>query len=169
MPVNAAPSGSWWKVGAATMALATTCAVTSCSSNADDTAAPDTPGGSDSHSAHEGATPAPPQPLRTGERFVDLEMAEAYTPAPPEGAMDEYRCQVLDPGLTEEAFLTGTPGHAGQRRHRAPRHRVRVGARRRCRGSRARREDSRPRLAVLRGDRSGRRRRGVRRRGRRGR
>ena len=108
MPVNAAPSGSWWKVGAATMALATTCAVTSCSSNADDTAAPDTPGGSDSHSAHEGATPAPPQPLRTGERFVDLEMAEAYTPAPPEGAMDEYRCQVLDPGLTEEAFLTGT-------------------------------------------------------------
>ncbi|WP_223165516.1 hypothetical protein, partial [Lentzea indica] len=44
-----------------------------------------------------------------GERFVDLKMAEAYTPAPPEGGgTDEYRCQVIDPGLTKAAFLTGT-------------------------------------------------------------
>ncbi|MFF5009991.1 hypothetical protein ACFY3G_45140 [Streptomyces phaeochromogenes] len=36
-------------------------------------------------------------------------MAEAYTPAPPEGGgSDEYRCQVIDPGLTKTAFLTGT-------------------------------------------------------------
>ena len=35
-------------------------------------------------------------------------MAEAYTPTPPEGGTDEYRCQVIDPGLTKAAFLTGT-------------------------------------------------------------
>jgi hypothetical protein len=87
------------------MALATVFAVAACSSGADNPAAPDASG---SHSAHADAASAPPQPLRDGERFVDLTMPEAYTPAPPEGAVDEYRCQVLDPGLTEEAFLTGT-------------------------------------------------------------
>jgi hypothetical protein len=36
-------------------------------------------------------------------------MAEAYTPAPPEGGgTDEYRCQVIDPGLTKAQFVTGT-------------------------------------------------------------
>ncbi|WP_205304945.1 hypothetical protein [Nocardioides sp. 616] len=105
MAVNAAPSGSWWKFGAATMALATTCAVAACSSDADKSGAPAPPG---SHSAHAGGSSAPPPPLRAGERFVELKMAEAYTPAPPEGAVDEYRCQVLDPGLTKGAFLTGT-------------------------------------------------------------
>ncbi|MCZ2811933.1 hypothetical protein O2W15_10835 [Modestobacter sp. VKM Ac-2979] len=105
MAVNAAPSGSRWKVGAPIMALATVFAVAACSSGADNPAAP---AAADSHSAHGDGSSAPPQPLRAGERFVELEMAEAYTPAPPEGAVDEYRCQVLDPGLTEEAFLTGT-------------------------------------------------------------
>lgn len=105
MAVNAARSGVWWKLEAATVALATACAVTACSSDADTGAAPPA---AHSHSAHGHGSPAPAQPLRAGERFVDLRMAEAYTPAPPEGAVDEYRCQVLDPGLTKEAFLTGT-------------------------------------------------------------
>ena len=36
-------------------------------------------------------------------------MAEAHTPAPPEGGgTDEYRCQVIDPSLTKAQFLTGT-------------------------------------------------------------
>ena len=105
MAVNAVPSCSRWKVGAAVMALAPAFAVTACSSDADRDSAPPAP---HSHSAHAGASSAPAQPLRAGERFVELRMAEAYTPAPPEGALDEYRCQVLDPGLTEEAFLTGT-------------------------------------------------------------
>jgi hypothetical protein len=105
MAVNAPPSGSWSKLRAATMALATALAVASCSSDADTSTAPADEG---SHSTHAGGSSAPPQPLRAGERFVDLRMAEAYTPAPPEGAVDEYRCQVLDPGLTEEAYLTGT-------------------------------------------------------------
>ena len=42
------------------------------------------------------------------DSYIELKMAEAYTPRPPKGAADEYRCQVLDPGLTKEAFLTGT-------------------------------------------------------------
>ncbi|GAA5118365.1 hypothetical protein GCM10023339_30810 [Alloalcanivorax gelatiniphagus] len=105
MAVNAAPSGSWWRLGAATAALATAFAVTGCSPGADTDAAPAAP---HSHSGHGHGASAAPQPLRAGERFVELRMAEAYTPAPPEGAVDEYRCQVLDPGLTEEAFLTGT-------------------------------------------------------------
>ncbi|MEU4219748.1 monooxygenase [Actinoplanes sp. NPDC026623] len=92
---------------AATMALATACTVVAaCGSDADNSA---TPAAAGSHSAHSGRSSAPPLPLRAGERFVDLKMAEAYTPAPPEGGgTDEYRCQVIDPGLTKAAFLTGT-------------------------------------------------------------
>ncbi len=88
------------------MALATAFAVAACGSYADTSAAPAAAG---SHSAHAGGSSAPPQPLRAGERFVNLKMADAYTPAPPEGGgTDEYRCQVIDPGLTKVAFLTGT-------------------------------------------------------------
>jgi hypothetical protein len=88
------------------MALATVFAVAACGSDADNSAAPVVAG---SHSAHAGGSSAPPQPLRAGERFLDLKMAESYTPAPPEGGgTDEYRCQVIDPGLTKTAFLTGT-------------------------------------------------------------
>ncbi|RSM45010.1 monooxygenase [Actinoplanes sp. ATCC 53533] len=88
------------------MALATAFVVVACGSDADNNAAPAAAG---SHSAHAGGSSAPPQPLRAGERFVDLKMAEAYTPAPPEGGgTDEYRCQVIDPGLTKAQFLTGT-------------------------------------------------------------
>ncbi|MEU4338805.1 hypothetical protein AB0F59_29825 [Micromonospora lupini] len=40
---------------------------------------------------------------------MDLKMAEAYTPTTPEGgSTDEYRCQVIAPGLTKTAFVTGT-------------------------------------------------------------
>ncbi|MDX8141350.1 hypothetical protein SK854_04445 [Lentzea sp. BCCO 10_0061] len=90
----------------ATVALATAFTVVACGSNTGNGAAPVPPG---SHNGHAGRPPAPTQPLRAGERFVDLKMVEAYTPAPPEGGgTDEYRCQVIDPGLTKAAFLTGT-------------------------------------------------------------
>jgi hypothetical protein len=89
------------------MALATALAVVAaCGSDADKS---DAPAAASSHSAHAGGSSAPPLPLRAGERFVDLKMAEAYTPAPPEGGgTDECRCQVIDPGLTKAVFLTGT-------------------------------------------------------------
>ncbi|MFD1547983.1 monooxygenase [Nonomuraea guangzhouensis] len=100
------PESPLRRFGAATMALATAFAVAACGSYADTSAAPAAAG---SHSAHAGGSSAPPQPLRAGERFVNLKMADAYTPAPPEGGgTDEYRCQVIDPGLTKVAFLTGT-------------------------------------------------------------
>ncbi|KJK50478.1 monooxygenase [Lentzea aerocolonigenes] len=86
--------------------MATAFAVVACGSNAGNGAVPIPPG---PHNGHAGQPPAPTQPLRAGERFVDLKMAEAYTPAPPEGGgTDEYRCQVIDPGLTKAAFVTGT-------------------------------------------------------------
>src|SRR5512147_895646 len=47
-------------------------------------------------------------PLREGERFVDLRMPRPYTPSAPTGVgTDDYRCFLLDPKLTEKAFLTG--------------------------------------------------------------
>jgi len=47
-------------------------------------------------------------PLRAGERFLTLQMAQAYHPVAPNGGTDEYRCFVLDPGLTRDSYLTGT-------------------------------------------------------------
>jgi hypothetical protein len=70
MAVNAAPSGKAppgrLRFGAATMAQATAFPAAASGSHAD-------------------GSSAPPQPLRAGERFLDLRMTEAYTPAPPEG------------------------------------------------------------------------------------
>jgi hypothetical protein len=45
--------------------------------------------------------------LRGGERFVTLTLPRPYRPAAPQGGTDEYRCFLVDPGLTESAFLTG--------------------------------------------------------------
>ena len=96
MEVNAVPSGKApgrLTFGASTMALPTAFPVAACGSHADNSAGPAAAG---PHSAH------------AGERFLDLRMAEAYTSAPPEGGgSEEYRCQVVDPGLTKTAFLTG--------------------------------------------------------------
>jgi hypothetical protein len=56
--------------------------VAACGSDAGKSPAPAATG---SRGAHAGGSSASPQPLRAGERFVDLKMAEAYTPAAPEG------------------------------------------------------------------------------------
>ncbi|WP_214414975.1 monooxygenase [Sphaerisporangium fuscum] len=50
----------------------------------------------------------PPQPLRASERFVELKLPQPYTPAAPSGGTDEYRCFLIDPGLKQKAFLTGS-------------------------------------------------------------
>jgi hypothetical protein len=46
--------------------------------------------------------------LRDGERFVQLMMPRPYTPQPPNGGTDEYRCFLVDPKLTERVFVTGS-------------------------------------------------------------
>ena len=58
---------------------------------------------------HSVAVKAPPEaPLRAGERFVTLRMPTAYTPtAPAAPGTDDYRCFLLDPGLTEKSVVTG--------------------------------------------------------------
>jgi hypothetical protein len=47
-------------------------------------------------------------PLREGERFVNLTMPQRYAPSAPNGGTDEYRCFVVDPKLTDPAYLTGS-------------------------------------------------------------
>ncbi|MFI6070051.1 monooxygenase [Actinoplanes sp. NPDC051343] len=106
-----------WKFGAAALALATAFTVVACGSKAGTSSAP---APADPHSGHAGGSPSQPQPLRAGERFVNLKMAGAYTPVPPKGGTDEYRCQMIDPGLTKAAFLTGTqfmPGNVAIAHH----------------------------------------------------
>ena len=67
----------------------------------------DSPAGAP-HTGHGTAAPAPAEPLRDGERFVDLTMSKPYTPVAPNGGTDEYRCLLIDPRLTEPEFLTGS-------------------------------------------------------------
>jgi hypothetical protein len=62
----------------------------------------------DPHASHRTYSPPPPAALREGERFMELSMPRAYTPNPPHGGTDDYRCFLIDPHLTESAFLTGS-------------------------------------------------------------
>ncbi|MEV8443264.1 hypothetical protein AB0425_38305 [Actinosynnema sp. NPDC051121] len=59
------------------------------------------------HAPLAGPTPPAP-PLRDGERFVEHALAKPYQPSPPHGGTDDYRCLLLDPGVTDPVFLTGT-------------------------------------------------------------
>jgi hypothetical protein len=56
---------------------------------------------------------APTLPLRPGERFVNLTVPQSYTPSAPNGGTDDYRCLVIDPHLSKQAFLTGTQFEPG--------------------------------------------------------
>lgn len=48
-------------------------------------------------------------PLRPGERSVTIRLPGGpYTPSGPDGGLDDYRCFLVDPGLTEKAFVTGS-------------------------------------------------------------
>ena len=74
--------------------------VTACGSSA---------GNHDRHATSHTSSPiAAAQPLRAGERFLDLTVSRPYTPSPPTGGTDEYRCMVIDPRLTTPTFLTGS-------------------------------------------------------------
>ncbi|MGH3507434.1 MAG: hypothetical protein ACRDO2_09545 [Nocardioidaceae bacterium] len=78
--------------------------------------APTAPGSSTGAEKSDGSThghgtsgrPPKQAPLRPGERFVELAMPQPYTPAAPYGSgTDDYRCFLLDPGLDQDAFVTG--------------------------------------------------------------
>jgi len=54
------------------------------------------------------AQPARSSPLRAGERIATVAMPTPYLPSAPYGAgTDDYRCFLLDPHLTKDAFITG--------------------------------------------------------------
>src|SRR3569833_2487526 len=86
-------------------ALAAVVALASCAK--DNTASPSPATSANPHSGHSFSAP-PPQPLRIGERFVNLTMPAAYTPKAPNGGTDEYRCFLIDPKLGDNASLTGS-------------------------------------------------------------
>ncbi|GAA4942040.1 monooxygenase [Actinoplanes utahensis] len=87
-------------------ALTTLLFVAACGSPSEPPAAPPAP--SSPHAGHTAGSAPPPTALRTGERFVDVGLSTPYTPAAPNGGTDEYRCFLVDPQLTEPAFLTGS-------------------------------------------------------------
>jgi hypothetical protein len=60
------------------------------------------------HGSHSSGSAPPSNPLRGGERFADIGLSQPYTPAAPNGGTDEYRCFLVDPKLTEPAYLTGS-------------------------------------------------------------
>ena len=71
--------------------------------------------GADEHATHvaeaaasstPSATP-PTVPLRPGERFARLRLPVAYTPSAPGEGTDDYRCFLVDPGLTEDQLVSG--------------------------------------------------------------
>ncbi|MEV6637238.1 monooxygenase [Actinoplanes sp. NPDC051470] len=92
----------------ATATLTATLTLAACSSSSDDSATTTDGASASPHGGHSSGPPAPAVPLRAGERFVNLKTPEPYTPSPPSGGTDEYRCLLIDPQFTEPGFLTGT-------------------------------------------------------------
>ena len=92
--------------------VASVLAMAACGGNSAGSAGAPPTTGVGSPSASPGSS-TPAQPLRTGERFVDLAMSKPYTPSAPNGGTDEYRCLVIDPHLTKAQFLTGTQFQPG--------------------------------------------------------
>jgi hypothetical protein len=105
--------GRFARTAIATVSLAL--AVAGCSTGRDPAAVEASPNArgvtetpAPAHTAHPAAAPVERKPLRAGERFVRLAMPKAYTPSAPYGTgTDDYRCFVLDPHLSKDAFITG--------------------------------------------------------------
>jgi len=76
-----------------------------CASAQQETSAPQQTAAQHQHGTK---SPAPPKSLREGERFVEVSMAQAYAPAAPHGGNDDYRCFLVDPGITTASYLTGS-------------------------------------------------------------
>jgi hypothetical protein len=52
--------------------------------------------------------PPPQEPAGPGERFVVVGVPDGpHEPAPRVDAHDDYRCFLVDPGVDEDAFITG--------------------------------------------------------------
>jgi hypothetical protein len=93
-------------LGRLTAAAAALVLTASCTSGAD-SAVPAKQTGTPQQHRHQASAP-PAASLRTGERFVRLNMARPYLPTPPEDSTDEYRCFLIDPGFAKRTYLTGS-------------------------------------------------------------
>src|SRR5689334_22959572 len=60
------------------------------------------------HAGHSQSPAPPPGPLREGEHFTAVQLPEPYTPKPPTGGTDEYRCFLVDPQLGGATWVTGS-------------------------------------------------------------
>ena len=72
------------------------------------------------HSTPVGAPPTPATAARPGETRLELAMPVAYRPTGTNGSTDDYRCFLLDPKLTQDAFVTSArivPGAASLVHH----------------------------------------------------
>ena len=66
-------------------------------------------------SARPATKAVPGTPLRRGERFLQIAMPGGpYTPSAPSTGKDDYRCFLVDPHLTSDAFVTGAEVVPGQ-------------------------------------------------------
>jgi hypothetical protein len=92
-----------WAMALSTLVLTTACGTSDSSTTSEQ------PSAVASATGHHSASPPPPAaPLRSGERFRFLSMPTAYTPDPPSGGTDEYRCFLVNPELTKPTYLTGS-------------------------------------------------------------
>jgi hypothetical protein len=89
-------------------AAAAGCSAGARSGGAAGSAAPVPAPATATHRTHAATAVPPPAPLGAGERLTTLTVARPYAPAPPAGATDDYRCFLIDPGLRQRTFLTGS-------------------------------------------------------------
>ncbi|GFJ86679.1 monooxygenase [Phytohabitans rumicis] len=102
-------TGISWRLVAVATVLAVAGMSAACGGGTADPPVTAQSGGA-THDGHgQGAPPPPsPTPPRAGERFVTLKMPQPYAPVAPNGGTDEYRCFLVDPGLSTQAYLTGS-------------------------------------------------------------
>jgi hypothetical protein len=95
-----------WLIPTLTVVLA----ASACAGDANDASgAPKPAAAPEAHAGHATFTAPPPAPLRAGERFLTVSVPRPYTPDPPSaGGTDDYRCFLVDPGVTQAGFLTGS-------------------------------------------------------------
>ena len=72
-----------------------------------------TAGGKIDGPARKPAAPKAPE-VRAGETLLDLRMPGAYKPSAPKGVTDDYRCFLLDPNQSADAFVTSARIEPGQ-------------------------------------------------------
>jgi hypothetical protein len=98
-----------FKVARIVAVVAVATLVAACGGADSPTAAPAAPPSASTHAGHARYTNPPSSPLRAGEHFQTLTMANPYTPDPPTaGGTDDYRCFLVDPGLTQRTVLVGS-------------------------------------------------------------